>query len=128
MAGNPTLGKGYDIVLGSIGWLLASVILAPPPLGQMNEYAPVPPAAVGLPVPEKGYILEEIRDGVHWVSNGGHQSLIVTTGEGVILVDAPLNIGENLLKDVAEVSRKPIKYFIYSHLHRDHTGTPGSPA
>ncbi len=72
MAGNQMLSKGYCIVLGSIGWLLASVILAPPALGQTNEYAPVPPAAVGLPVPEKGYILEEIRDGVYWLSNGGH--------------------------------------------------------
>jgi hypothetical protein len=37
-----------------------------------DEYALVPPGAVGLPVPAKGYILEEIRDGVYWVSNGGH--------------------------------------------------------
>lgn len=126
MAGNMTLRKGFGIGLASgIGWLLAPVLLAPLAFGQMNEYAPVPPGAVGLPVPEKGYILEEIRDGVYWVSNGGHQSLIVTTGDGVILVDAPLNIGENLLKAVAEVSDKPIKYFIYSHHHRDHTGKAG---
>ncbi len=122
MIGNRTLRMGFSIGLGC---LLASLQLSPLALGQMSEYAPVPPAAVGLPVPEKGYILEEIRDGVYWVSNGGHQALIVTTGDGVILVDAPLNIGENLLKAVAEVSDKPIKYFIYSHHHRDHTGKAG---
>ncbi|MEE8555032.1 MAG: MBL fold metallo-hydrolase, partial [bacterium] len=104
---------------------LAALLLAPLALGQEKRYAPVPPGAVGLPVPEKGYILEEIRDGVYWVSNGGHQSLIVTTGDGVILVDAPLNLGENLLKAVAEVSGEPIKTFIYSHHHRDHTGKAG---
>ena len=104
---------------------LAVLLPAAPALGEEKQYAPVPPGSRGLPVPEKGYILEEIRDGVYWVSNGGHQALIVTTGEGVILVDAPLNIGGNLLKAVAEVTGEPIKYFIYSHHHRDHTGKAG---
>ena len=72
MAGNTSLRKGFGIVLGRIGWLLAPLLLAPLALGQTNEYAPVPAGAVGLPVPAKGYILEEIRDGVYWVSNGGH--------------------------------------------------------
>jgi hypothetical protein len=73
MAGNSTHRRKFGTGLGRrIAWLLTSVLLVPLALAQMNEYALVPPGAVGLPVPAKGYILEEIRDGVYWVSNGGH--------------------------------------------------------
>ncbi len=86
------------------------------------EYAPVPDGAKGPAIPETGYLVSGIRDGVYSVTNGVYQALIITTGKGVIMVDAPPSIGENLLKAVSDVTSEPVKFFIYSHEHKDHVG------
>ncbi|MCH8048696.1 MBL fold metallo-hydrolase [Patescibacteria group bacterium] len=46
--------------------------------------------------------------------------MFLTTGEGVIVVDAPPSIGENILKAIAEITDEPITHVIYSHSHADH--------
>lgn len=106
--------------------LLAVPFVAPPIAGpvlaQMKKYAPVPAGANGPRIPKKGYLVEEIRGGVYWVTEGNYQAMFVTTGEGVIVVDAPPSIGKNLLKAVKEITSEPIKYFVYSHQHKDHVG------
>jgi len=59
--------------------------------------APLPDAAAGPAIPQdKGYLVEEIQDGLYWVTEGVYQTIFLTTGEGVIVVDAPPSIGENL--------------------------------
>ena len=45
--------------------------------------------------------------------------------EGVIVVDAPPSIGENILAAIAEVTDEPITHVIYSHSHADHIGAAG---
>ena len=87
-----------------------------------SRYAPVPSATHGPAIPDKGYLVEEIRGGVYWVTEGIYQAVFTTTGEGVIVVDAPPNIGDKLLTAIAEVTDEPVKYFIYSHQHKDHVG------
>ena len=87
-----------------------------------SRYAPVPSATHGPAIPDKGYLVEEIRGGVYWVTEGIYQAVFATTGEGVIVVDAPPNIGDKLLTAIAEVTDEPVKYFIYSHQHKDHVG------
>lgn len=87
---------------------------------------PVPATAKGPAVPQdKGYLVEEIKDGLYWVTNGTYQVMFLTTGEGVIVVDAPASIGENVLKAIAEVTDEPVTHFIYSHFHKDHVGASG---
>ena len=82
---------------------------------------PVPSSAYGPPIPEeKGYIVEEIGDGIYWVTEGMYQIIFLTTGEGVIVVDAPPNIGERILAAIAETTTEPITHVIYSHSHADH--------
>ena len=39
--------------------------------------------------PEKGYAVTEIGDGLYWLIGGGYQMMFLTTGQGVIAVDAP---------------------------------------
>ena len=51
--------------------------------------------------------------------------MFLTTGEGVIVVDAPPSIGENLLKAIAEVTEEPITHVVYSHSHADHIAAAG---
>lgn len=88
--------------------------------------APLPEGAMGVAVPQdKGYFVEEISDGLYWVTEGVYTTMFLTTGEGVIMVDAPPSIGENLLKAVAEVTDEPITHVIYTHSHADHIAAAG---
>jgi len=83
--------------------------------------APIPDSARGPAIdPDKGYFVEEIKDGLYWVTEGTYQVMFLTTGEGVIVVDAPPSIGENILNAIKEVTDEPITHVIYSHSHADH--------
>ena len=85
-----------------------------------KTYAPVPDSAYGPAIEEKGYYVEELSNGLYWVTEGVYQMMFLTTGEGVIVVDAPPSIGENILKAIAEITDEPITHVIYSHSHADH--------
>ncbi len=85
--------------------------------------APIPETAHGVAIPkDKGYFVEEIRDGLYWVTDGTYTSMFLTTGEGVIVVDAPPSFGGNILKAIASVTNEPITHVVYSHAHADHIG------
>ncbi|MBI3775172.1 MAG: MBL fold metallo-hydrolase [Gammaproteobacteria bacterium] len=83
----------------------------------------IPLSAQGPAIPAKGYFVEEIKDGVYWITEGGYQMMFLTTGQGVIVVDAPPTIGSNIFAAIAEVTNEPITHLIYSHSHRDHIGS-----
>ena len=51
--------------------------------------------------------------------------MFLTTGEGVIAVDAPPSIGENFLKAISETTDEPITHVIYSRSHADHIAAAG---
>jgi glyoxylase-like metal-dependent hydrolase (beta-lactamase superfamily II)/sugar lactone lactonase YvrE len=84
---------------------------------------PVPEAAMGPAIPQDtGYVVEEIGDGLYWVTDGSYQVIFLTTGEGVIVVDAPPSMGDKILSAIAGVTDEPITHVIYSHHHADHIG------
>jgi len=56
---------------------------------------------------------------------GGYQVMFLTTGEGVIVTDAPQPLGEKYLQAIQDVTDEPITHMIYSHSHQDHTGAAG---
>ncbi len=88
--------------------------------------APLPDAAKGVPIPpDKGYYVKEIGDGLYWVTEGVYNTMFLTTGEEVIVVDAPPSFGDKMLKAIAEVTDEPITHVIYSHAHADHIGGAG---
>ena len=87
--------------------------------------APVPAAALGPAIPASGYLVEEIRDGLYWVTDGLYQAMFLTTGAGVILVDAPPSLGPHLATAIADVTDEPVTYVVYSHHHADHIGAAG---
>lgn len=83
--------------------------------------SPVPKIAMGVAIDqEKGFLVEEIRDGLYWITDGTYQVMFLTTGEGVVIVDSPPNLGEKILDAVAEVTDEAITHVIYSHSHADH--------
>ena len=73
--------------------------------------------------PEKGYAVIEIGDDLYWVTDGMYQIMFLTTGEGVIVVDAPMGMGDKIQQAVSEVTSEEITHFIYSHIHKDHVGS-----
>lgn len=83
---------------------------------------PVPETAKGPAIGSDGYAMEEIGDRVFWLSDGSYQSMFVSTDEGVIAVDAPPTLGNNILRAIAKVTRKPVTGVVYSHQHSDHVG------
>ena len=85
----------------------------------------VPEAAKGPTIPAKGYLVQQIRDHLYWVTDGSYNTMFLVTDKGVVAVDAPPTIGKNYLKAIAEVTNKPVTYVIYSHAHLDHIGAAG---
>ena len=85
----------------------------------------LPEAAKGPPIPAKGYLVQQIRDGLYWLTDGAYQTMFMVTDKGVVAIDAPPTTGNNYLKAIAEVTTKPVTYVIYSHAHIDHIGAAG---
>ena len=92
---------------------------------QTETTTQLPETAKGPTIPSKGYLVEEIRDDLFWVTDGAYNTLFLITDEGVVAVDAPPTIGKNYLKAISEVTDKPITHVIYSHAHIDHIGAAG---
>lgn len=72
-----------------------------------------------------GYHVAEIQDDLYWVTDGTYQTMFLVYEHGVIVVDAPPSIGENILNAIADVTDKPITHVVYSHSHADHIGAAG---
>ena len=90
------------------------------------RFAAVPEAARGPVInQEKGFIVEELGDGLFVVNDGVYQMMFLTTGKGVIAVDAPPNTGAKILAAISSVTDEPITHVIYSHTHKDHIGAAG---
>jgi glyoxylase-like metal-dependent hydrolase (beta-lactamase superfamily II) len=100
-------------------------------VAQDNElpyYAPLLPQAKARawPVdPQQGYMVREITPNIFITTDGGYQSLFVTTGNGVVLFDAPRSFAQHIVRAVADVTKQPIVMLVYSHIHVDHIGGAG---
>jgi hypothetical protein len=82
--------------------------------------APIPDTARGPAVDmQKGYLVEEIRDGLYWATEGAYQAMFLVTGQGVIVCDAPASIGGNILNAIVEVTSEPVTHVILGHSHSD---------
>ena len=93
-----------------------------PMVQEMITALPVPAAAYGsTPIDqEKGYLVEKLGEGLYYVTEGMYHVMFLTTGKGVIVVDAPPTIGDKVLSAIAEVTDESITHVIYSHSHADH--------
>jgi glyoxylase-like metal-dependent hydrolase (beta-lactamase superfamily II) len=98
-----------------------------PPNVRQSEYAAVAASEMGPPIdPAKGYRTENFGGGVHMVTEGSYQAMLVVSDAGVILVDAPPPIGSKLLNAVQDVAPgAKIVAMVYSHAHVDHIGYAG---
>jgi glyoxylase-like metal-dependent hydrolase (beta-lactamase superfamily II) len=93
----------------------------------LSDYAPIPAAAFGPKVNAQGYFVGAIDDNLFWVTDSFYQAMFLTTRKGVVLVDAPPTIGQNLLRAIADATRQNgrpgnVSHLVYSHSHADHIG------
>lgn len=111
---------------GFIKTVLACSTPAPQAIGPSQDvnptYNPVPEFAVGLPLNSDGYRIEDFGKGAYMITNGYYQAMALVSTKGVIMVDAPPSIGQNLLYAVGNITHLPITHQVYSHSHTDHNG------
>ena len=72
---------------------------------------------------EKGYAVIEIGDGLYWITDGQYQMMFLTTGKGVIVVDAPMGMGTKIQQAISDVTDEKVTHLIYTHIHKDHIGS-----
>jgi glyoxylase-like metal-dependent hydrolase (beta-lactamase superfamily II) len=90
--------------------------------GSTELFAAVPESSRGrVPGPE-GFLLEEIKPGIFWISAGGYDTMFMPTGDGVIVVDAPPAMRDFVLKAIRSTTPEPVTHVVYSHSHFDHIG------
>lgn len=68
------------------------------------------------------YVLEDLGDGLYFLTNGSYQNMFLVTEDGVVVVDAPPTLVESIFAAVDEVTDQPITHLVYSHYHADHIG------
>jgi glyoxylase-like metal-dependent hydrolase (beta-lactamase superfamily II) len=69
-----------------------------------------------------GFLTREVKSGIFMLTNGNYQSLFVTTGAGVVLIDAPEPLVRYIEPAIADVTDEPLATLVYSHGHSDHIG------
>jgi glyoxylase-like metal-dependent hydrolase (beta-lactamase superfamily II) len=88
----------------------------------VKNHAPVPSASKGPDIPAKGYLRQEIGEGLHLVTNGRYQMMFLVDGDQVVAVDAPPSLATSILPAIQEVTAAPVTHVVYSHHHADHIG------
>lgn len=86
-----------------------------PPLAETLERAVRVDPAVGIAV-------QEIADNLYLITDGVWQNVFLTTGEGVLLFDAPASYAAKIPGAITSFTDEPVTHLVYSHAHKDHIG------
>ena len=91
------------------------------------DYAPVPKSAFGPALNDQGYYVGRVERNLYWITDGTYQSAFLTTSDGVVVLDAPPTIGNNIQRAIDEIASangvsNKVEYLVYSHHHADHVG------
>jgi glyoxylase-like metal-dependent hydrolase (beta-lactamase superfamily II) len=93
----------------------------------LPDYAPVPRSALGPALNEQSYYVGRVERNLYWITDGTYVSAFLTTSDGVVLLDAPPTIGNNIQRAVDEIAAEngvsnKVTHLVYSHHHADHAG------
>jgi glyoxylase-like metal-dependent hydrolase (beta-lactamase superfamily II) len=91
------------------------------------EYAPVPAIAKGAVLNSHGYHVWQVERNLYAVTDNVYMSAFLTTPDGVVIFDAPPNLGHNVRRAVDEITAangttNQVTHMVYSHHHADHQG------
>src|SRR5438128_7177839 len=101
--------------------------MSTPDTTALPDYAPVPQSALGPSLNEQGYYVDRVERNLYWITDGTYQCAFLTTSDGVVVLDAPPTIGNNIQRAVDEIASangvsNKVNYLVYSHHHADHVG------
>jgi glyoxylase-like metal-dependent hydrolase (beta-lactamase superfamily II) len=118
----------YIAVLTLLFGISAPAFAAMPEENPLPSFGPLLPkvtARAWKVDPKVGYAVREIKPNIYMITDGGYQSLFVTTGKGVVLFDAPPSFATHIVQAVRSETGEPIVMLVYSHSHVDHIGGAG---
>ncbi|MCU4298795.1 MBL fold metallo-hydrolase [Brevibacterium permense] len=69
-----------------------------------------------------GFLTRELKEGVFLLTNGNYQTIFFTTGEGIVLLDAPSPLMSYIQTAISDVTDERLRTLVYSHGHTDHIG------
>jgi Zn-dependent hydrolases, including glyoxylases len=100
---------------------------ATPVTSVLPDYAPLPEAARGPALNEQGYYVGRVERNLYFVTDGTYMCAFLTTSDGVVVLDAPPTIGNNIQRAIDEIAAangvsNKVEYLVYSHHHSDHVG------
>jgi glyoxylase-like metal-dependent hydrolase (beta-lactamase superfamily II) len=79
--------------------------------------------ARGPEIPDPGYRVTELGGGAYGITSGLVNTMFLVTQKGVVVVDAPPDLGGKLLIGIEDVTPNLVTHLIYSHAHADHIGS-----
>ena len=99
----------------AIGLAATALVCAPPSFAQQRARAVAPP-------PEKIEVWR-VRDDIYMLVGGGGNTTVQIGSDGILVVDTKLaTASDQLLAAIRQLSDKPIRYVINTHVHPDHVG------
>ena len=69
--------------------------------------------------------IQRLSDNVYWVSVSYYNVTVLVGKESVLLIDAPIARGKQILEAIKTITNKPLSAIVYSHAHSDHIGGAG---
>lgn len=92
-----------------------------------QTFLAVPERAKPRLIPPSGYLVEPVgsRPGAYHITDGLYTTVFFVTARGVVVVDAPAQLGTKTLDAIRSVTDKPVTHAIYSHSHNDHIDAMG---
>ena len=91
----------------------------------LPDYAPLLPQVQAKAIaidPKKGYAVKELKPGIFMITDGAYESVFATTGDGVVLFDAPPSFAQHIVSAVSETTKEHLVELVYTHIHVDHIG------
>ena len=95
----------------------------------LPDYAPIPRPALGPALNEQGYYVGRVERNLYYVTDGTYMSAFLTTSDGVVVLDAPPTLGNNIQRAIDEIASangvsNKVEYLIYTHHHSDQRRAP----
>ena len=93
----------------------------------LPDYAPLPETARGPALNEQGYYVGRVERNLYYVTDSVYMCAFLTTSDGVVVLDAPPTLGNNIQRAIDEIAAangvgNKVEYVIYTHHHSDHVG------
>src|SRR6185503_4301031 len=93
----------------------------------LPDYAPLPETALGPALNEQGYYVGRVERNLYYVTDGTYMCAFLTTSDGVVVLDAPPTLGNNIQRAIDEIAAangvsNKVEHLVYSHHHSDHVG------